>query len=103
MIPVNVQKEGNEVCVVCVTGRGVLEMELEGGGVGREGVGVREGGIGVVSDVVVGVEVEQLYGEDVEIFRMERALIYQAVPVNNLKIGVQVVVMIKLDKTGVVP
>ena len=103
MIPVNVQKEGNEVCVVCVAGRGVLEMELEGGGVGREGVGVREGGIGVVSDVVVGVEVEQLYGEDVEIFRMERALIYQVVPVNNLKIGVQVVVMIKLDKTGVVP
>ena len=103
MIPVNVQKEGNEVCVVCVTGRGVLEMKLEGGGVGREGVGVREGGIGVVRDVVVGVEVEQLYGEDVEIFRMERALIYQVVPVNNLKIGVQVVVMIKLDKTGVVP
>ena len=56
MIPVNVQKEGNEVCVVCVTGWGVLEMELEGGGVGRVGVGVREGGMGVVRDVVVGVD-----------------------------------------------
>ena len=42
-------------------------------------------------------------GEGVGISGMKRALIYQAGPVNNLKIGVLVAIMDKMGKMGVVP